>query len=154
MKMQLLATVAALVLLTLPGFAPPENQKELDPEEAHWPLPPKEVAAGKFEKWHEEAKKTPSGVAYTKMEIEKEVFWVAVSERKFSISVKSEMVAVYQPMKDGSYRRCLFAGPIHAGKPEWKFDVETGMVQVREQANSKVKDEVLLAINLKAIGRN
>lgn len=55
-------------------------------------------------------------------------------------------------MKDGSFRRCLLAGPIKAGTLAVAVDAKTGMLKLREEARNDTKGEVVLSCNQKAIG--
>ncbi len=60
-------------------------------------------------------------------------------------------IAVYSPTKDGSFRRCLLAGPMKAAKLAVVADAKTGMLELREVAYSGTKGEVVMSYNLKAI---
>src|SRR5262249_30556315 len=129
--------------------ATPDAPKAKDLEGALFPLPPQEVAAGMFEKWQQEAAKKPSSVTYTRVEYDRKAYWVV--EASFGYGDPSEKIAVYAPTKDGAFRRCLLAGPIKAGKLAVTVVPKTGMLELREQARSSIKGELVLSCNLKTI---
>jgi hypothetical protein len=138
------ATVLALLGLTGSGSA------DVPAEDLLFPLPPQEVAAGKFEDWQREAAKKPSSVTYARVEYDKKAYWVV--EASFGYGDPSEKIAVYAPTKDGAFRRCLLAGPIKAGKLAVAADAKTGMLELREEVRSSTKGQVVLSCNLKAVG--
>jgi hypothetical protein len=146
----MLIPAAMLAVLALVSPATPDGPKAKDVEDLLFPLPPHEVAAGRFEKWQREAAKKPSSVTYTRVEYDKKAYWVV--EASFGYGDPSEKIAVYVPTKDGSFRRCLLAGPIKAGTLAVAADAKTGILELREQARSSTKGEVVLSCNLKAIG--
>ena len=86
--MYVLIPTTALALFTLTCCAAPDAPKKDDPEDLLFPLPPREVAKGMFEKWQREAAKKPSNVTYTRVEYDKKVFWV-VEGPKLSSSVST-----------------------------------------------------------------
>ncbi len=55
------------------------------------------------------------------------------------------------PTKDGSYRRCLLAGPIQSGGLAIALDAKTGVLTLREEADIRRKGEVVLSCNLKVL---
>jgi hypothetical protein len=140
------AFAAVLALLGLTG----SGRAGAPVEDLLFPLPPQEVAAGKFEQWQREAAKKPSNVTYTRVEYDRKAYWVV--EACFGYGDPSEKVAVYAPTKDGSFRRCLLVGPIKAGKLAVAADAKTGVLELREAVRSRTKGEVVLSCNLKAIG--
>jgi hypothetical protein len=146
----MLIPAAILAVLALVSPATPDDPKGNDLEDALFPLPPREVAAGMFEKWQREAAKKPSSVTYTRVEYDKKAFWVA--EADFGWGDPSKKIAVYAPTKDGAFRRGLLAGPIKAWKLAVAVDAKTGILELREEANSSVKGDVVLSCNLKTIG--
>lgn len=148
--MRVLVPTAVLALLVLTGSGPADTPKENAAEDVLFPLPPQEVAAGKFEQWRREAAKKPSNVTYTRVEYDRKAYWVV--EACFGYGELSVKIAVYAPTKDGSFRRCLLAGPIKAGKLVVVADAKTGLLNWREEANNRTKGEVVLSCNLKAVG--
>ena len=66
--------------------------------------------------------------------------------------VPYKSIAVYAPAKDGSFQRCLLADSTQAGWLAVAVDAKTGMLELRERANSDIKGEVVLSCNLKTIG--
>jgi hypothetical protein len=124
--------------------------KANDSEDPLFPLPPREVAAGKFEQWQRETVKKPSNVMYTRVEYDGKAYWVV--EACFGFGDPSEKIAVYAPTKGGSFRQCLLAGPIKAATLAVAVDAKTGILNLREEANSRTKGEVVLSCNLKGIG--
>jgi len=147
--MQVFVFAAVLALLALTGWASPDNPKANAPEELLFPLPPEKVVAGMFEKWQQEAAKKSANVTYTRVEYNKNAIWVV--DAHFGFGDPCKKIAVYALAKDGSFRRCLLAGPIKAGRLAVAVDAKTGMLELREKANSSVKDEVVLSCNLKTI---
>ncbi len=143
------AFVSAAVL-ALTGSGPADAPKEDPAKDVLVPLPPQEVSAGKFEQWQREAGKKPSSVTYTRVEYDRKAYWVV--EAHFGYGDPSKKIAVYAPTKDGSFRRCLLAGPIKAWKLAMVADPKTGLLNWSEEANSRTKGEVVLSCNLKAIG--
>jgi hypothetical protein len=146
--MRVLVPAAVLALLALTGWAAPDAPKATDPRDPISDL--REVAAGMFEKWQKEAAKNPSNVTYTRVEYDKKVFWVVDVDLGYGNPYKT--IAVYAPAKDGSFRRCLLADSNRAGKLAVAVDAKTGMLELREEANSRIKGEVVLSCNLKTIG--
>jgi len=148
--MRVLVPAAVLALLALTGWATPDAPIANDLEDVLFPLPPREVAAGMFEKWQQEAAKKPSSVTYNRVEYDRKAYWVV--EASFGYGDPSEKIAVYAPTKDGSFRRCLLAGSLHAGKLAVAADAKTGLLELREEVRSGTKGEVVLSCNLKAVG--
>jgi hypothetical protein len=132
------------------GRGPADAPKETSAEDLLFPLPPQEVAAGKFEQWAREAVKQPSSTTYTRVEYDRKAYWVV--ETIFGYGDPSEKIAVYAPTKGGSFRRCLLAGPIKASGLAIALDAKTGVLSLREEADSSRKGEVVLSCNLKAVG--
>jgi hypothetical protein len=150
LKMRVLLLAAVLAVLALILRAAPAAPKANDPEDVLFPLPPREVAAGMFEKWQQEAAKKPGPITYTRVEYDRKAFWVA--DAHFGYGNAYKRIAVYVPRKDGSFRRCLLAdlsGAVHLAVA---VDAKTGMLELREQASSSVKGEVVLSCNLKVAG--
>jgi hypothetical protein len=137
---------AVLALLGLTG----SRSADARAEDLLFPLPPQEVAAGKFEQWQREAAKKPSSVTYTRVEYDRKAYWVV--EASFGYGDPSEKIALYAQTKDGSFRRCLLVGPIRAGKLTVAADAKTGVLELREEVRSGTKGQVVLSCNLKAIG--
>jgi hypothetical protein len=148
--MRMLIPAAILAGLVLVSPATPDDPKAKDLEDALFPLPPRLVSAGMLEKWQQEAAKKPSSVTYTRVEYDKKAYWVV--EASFGYGDPSEKIAVYAPTKNGSFRRCLLAGPIKAGKLAVAADAKTGVLELREEVSSRTKGEVVLSCNLKGIG--
>src|SRR5687768_12713088 len=148
--MQAIVSAALLALLALTSRGPAEAPKEAPAEGLLFPLPPQEVAAGKFEQWAREAAKQPSSVTYTRVEYGKNAYWVV--EASFGYGDPSKKIAVYAPTKDGSFRRCLLAGPIKAVSLAIAVDAKTGVLTLREEANNGRKGDLVLSCNLKAVG--
>jgi hypothetical protein len=146
MRTLILAAILAVLALVFPANL--DDPKANDPEDFLFPLPPREVAAGMFEKWQREAAKEPSNVTYTRVEYDKKAYWVV--EASFGFGDPSEKIAVYAPTKDGSFRQCLLAGPLKAVKLAVTADAKTGLLTLVEEI--RTKGEVVLSCNLKVIG--
>ena len=56
------------------------------------------------------------------------------------------------PDRDGIFHRSLFAESWAAGNIEVTVDVKTGILELRERANSNLKGQLVLSCNLKTIG--
>jgi hypothetical protein len=148
--MHTIVSAAVLALLGLTSAGPADAPKKAPAEDLLFPLPPQEVAAGKFEEWAREAAKQPSSITYTRVEYDRKTYWVV--EAWFGYGDPSEKIAVYAPTKDGSFKRCLLAGPLQAAKLAIELDAKTGVLTLREEANSSRKGEVVLSCNLKTVG--
>ena len=148
--MQAIVSAALLALLVLTSRGPADAPKQAPAEDLLFPLPPQEVAAGKFEQWARETAKQPSSTTYTRLEFDRKEYWVV--EASFGYGDPSEKIVVYAPTKDGSFRSCLLAGPIKAVKLAIALDAKTGVLTLSEEANSSRKGEVVLSCNLKAVG--
>jgi hypothetical protein len=91
----------------------------------------------------EEAAKKPGAVTYTRVEFDKKSFWVV--DVHYGDGVPYKEIAVYAPTKGGSFRQCLLADSNRAGKLAVTVDAKTGMLTLREEANSSIKGEVVLS---------
>ena len=141
---------AILAFLALGSAASPDDPKPNDLKDVLFPLPPQEVAVGMFEKWQQEAAKKPSGATYTRVDYDRKAYWVV--EAGIGYGDPPKKIAVYAPAKDGSFRRCLLAGPIQAGMLAVAADARTGVLEVREQSRGGAKGQLVLSCNLKNIG--
>jgi hypothetical protein len=129
----------------------PQGGLTAEEVDAHlYPLPPRDGAAGMFERWQREGAKKPSEPTYTRVEDDQKAYWVA--ESGFGWGDPASKVAVYAPANGGAFRRCLLAGPIKVGKLAVAVDAKTGVLELREAANKTTGGEVLLAYGLKAHG--
>jgi hypothetical protein len=156
MQMRVFIVVAAV--LAVPALytwaAPDEPQVESSEDDL---FHPREVAAGQFEKWQQGAERKPftltaaaAGYTYTRIEYAGKTFWVADAHYGDGVPYKS--IAVYAPAQDGSFGRCLLADSNRAGLLGVAVDPKSGMLELREQANSELKGEVVLSCNLKTVG--
>jgi hypothetical protein len=149
--MRVLVFVAVLTLLTHAGRATPDDPKAKDPPDDLFH--PREVAAGDFEKWQREAARNPRAVVtftYTRVEYDKKAFWVA--DAHYGDGVPYKRIAVYAPAKDGSFHRVLLADSNQAGSLAVTVNARTGLLELRERAESDLKGEVVLSCNLKTVG--
>jgi hypothetical protein len=112
---------------------------------------PRKVAAGVFA-WCQKAAKNPRSLpwTYTRVQYIGKTFWVV--DVHLGDSVPYKLIAVYAPAKDGSFQRCLVAASNGAGCLAMFVDQRTGVLELRESANSSIKGEVVLSCNLKTIG--
>src|ERR1700733_11420847 len=99
LKMRTLVCASVLALSALNGSGCSDDPKEAPGEDFLFPLPPQEVATGKFEQWHREATKKPSSVTYTRV-----AYWV-VEAFASGYGDPPKKIAVYAPTKGGSFRR-------------------------------------------------
>jgi hypothetical protein len=151
MQMRVLIVVAAV--LAFPALAtqatPDEPKAKSSVEDPLHPWHPREVAAGQFEKLQKEAAKG-SGFTYTRVEYAGKAFWVV--DVHYGDGVPYKSIAVYAPEKGGSFRRCLEADSNQAGWLAVTVDPKSGMLELRERANSELQGEVVLSSNLKTVG--
>ena len=75
-----------------------------------------------------------------------------VSNLNLGYGVAHTQIGIYAPQEDGTFRLCLFAESWAAGSLQPTLDEKTGILELRESANSKLKGEVVLTCNLKTIG--
>lgn len=148
MMTRAVVSVAVLVLLVLSSRGPAEDPTEAPADDRMFPLPPQEVAAGKFDEWAR-ATKQPSSIIYTRVEYDRKRYWVV--EAGFGYGDPSEKIAVYAPTQDGSFRRCLLAGPMKVGRLVIAVDAETGILSLTEEIRNDTKGEVVLTCNLKVV---
>jgi len=114
-----------------------------------YPLPPKQVAAGMFEKWQEEATRKPSSVTYTRVEHDNKTYWVAEAVKGLVFcSRPPRKIAVYAPTHYGAFGRALLAGPLEVGPLDAVVDPDTGVLELRGQTGRALKVEVVLSSNL------
>ena len=147
----LIVVATVLAVAPLGTRATPDGPKaKLSRDQSYHPL---EVAAGQFEKWKEEAAKNPVAAVrytYTRVEYDGKAFWVADAHYGDGVPYKS--IAVYAPEKGGSFRRVLVSD---SNQAEWlavTVDPKSGMLELRERANSELKGQVVLSCNLKTVG--
>ena len=88
--------------------------------------------------------------AYTKLEFAKSTFWVRIFG--FGDGVPHTAIGVYAPDKEGVFHRCLAAESFAAGKIEANVNKESGLLELRERAYSKLNGQLVLACNLRTIG--
>jgi hypothetical protein len=92
----------------------------------------------------------PKGATFTKLEFAGATFWVGIVG--FGDGVPHTWIGIYAPDKAGVFHRSLFAESWAAGKIEAGVDAKTGILELRERANSELKGQVVLSCNLKTIG--
>ena len=87
---------------------------------------------------------------FSKLELAGSTFWVKIV--CFGDGVPYTVIGIYAPDKEGVFHRCLAAESLAAGKIEASVDKETGLLELRERANSKLKGQLVLACNLRTVG--
>jgi hypothetical protein len=92
-----------------------------------------------------------NGVKFTKLEFAGSTFWVGIFDL-LGGGVPHASIGIYAPHEDGGFRRSLFAESWAAGKIEAGVDKESGVLELRERANSKLKGQLVLACNLRTVG--
>ena len=90
-------------------------------------------------------------VKFTKLEFAGSTFWVGIVDW-LGDSVPHTWIGIYAPDKEGVFHRSLFAESWAAGKIEAAVDAKTGLLELRERANSELKGQIVLSCNLKTIG--
>ena len=92
-----------------------------------------------------------NGAKFTKHEYAGSTIWVGVCDF-LAGGVPHAWIGIYAPDKEGVFHRSLLAESWAAGKIEARVDANTGIMELREAANSDLKGQVVLACNLKTIG--
>jgi hypothetical protein len=90
-------------------------------------------------------------VKFTKLEFAGSTFWVGIVDW-LGDGVPHTLIGIYAPHKDGGFRLSLFAESWAAFKIEARVDKETGVLELRERANSELKGQLVLACNLRTVG--
>jgi hypothetical protein len=75
-----------------------------------------------------------------------------VADAHLGYGVAHKHIGIYAPEEDGTFHLCLFAESWAAGSLQISLDAKTGVLELRERANSKLKGEIVFACNLKTIG--
>jgi hypothetical protein len=88
---------------------------------------------------------------FSKLEFAASVFWVKIVDW-LGDGVPHALIGIYAPDKDDVFHRCLFAESWAAGKIEARVDQESGLLELRERANSELKGQLVLACNLRTVG--
>lgn len=86
----------------------------------------------------------------TKLEFAGFTFWLM--SVNLGYGVPHSLIGIYAPARDGIFHRSLFAESWAAGNMEATVDVKTGILELRERANSELKGQLVLCCNLKTIG--
>lgn len=76
-------------------------------------------------------------------------YWI--SRLGLGDGVPYTIVGLYAPTKEGNYYRCLTAESWAAGNLQAAVS-DTGVLELREHANSSLKGRIILSCNLKSIG--
>ena len=90
-------------------------------------------------------------VKFTKLEFAVSTFWVGIVDW-LGDSVPHTLIGIYAPHKDGRFRLSLFAESWAAFKIEASVDKKTGVLELRERADSELKGQLVLACNLRTVG--
>jgi hypothetical protein len=90
-------------------------------------------------------------VKFTKLEFAGSAFWVGIVDF-LGDGVPHTWIGIYAPHQDGGFRLSLFAESWAAGKIEASVDKETGVLELRERADSKLKGQLVLSCNLRTVG--
>jgi hypothetical protein len=113
-------------------------------------LPPS-FAKGRLGRWKARLDAKPDSMhTLTKVAYAGEVFWVL--DVHIGDGVPHKLIALYAPAPHGSYRRCLSAESWAAGWLEVKLKDKTGVLELREAANSRLKGQVIVSCNLNSVG--
>ncbi len=98
-----------------------------------------------------EAIQASKNVKFTKLEFAGSTFWMGIVDF-LGDGVPHTWIGVYAPHKEGGFSRSLFAESWAAGKIEATVDGKTGILELRERANSEIKGQLVLSCNLKTVG--
>jgi hypothetical protein len=86
----------------------------------------------------------------TKLEFAGSTFWVR--SVNLGYGVPHTLIGIYAPDRAGVFHRSLSAESWAAGNVEATVDAKTGILELRERANSDLKGQLVLSCNLKTIG--
>jgi hypothetical protein len=90
-------------------------------------------------------------IKFAKTEFAGSTFWVGIVDW-LGDSVPHTLIGIYAAHKDGRFRLSLYAESWAASKIEASVDKKTGILELRERANSDLKGQLVLACNLRMIG--
>ena len=132
--------VGGVALTAGTATAAPDKEKSLNIDEYFLPaqLTKEKIAAG-------------NGVTFTKIEYAGHTFWVGICDF-LAGGTPHAWIAIYAPDKEGVFHRCLLTESWAAGNIKAGIDAKTGMLELRETANSTLKGQIVLACSLKTIG--
>jgi len=132
--------VGRVALTAGTAIAAPDDVKVLNLEEMFLPaqLTQEKIAAG-------------DGATFTKHEHAGATFWMGICDF-LGDGVPHALIAIYAPDKEGVFHRCLLAESWAAGNMMSSVDAKTGMLELRETANSTLKGQIVLACSLNTIG--
>jgi hypothetical protein len=119
--------------------------------------PDKEKSVSVFDLWLPEqlkkediqATKVKDGTL-TKLEFAGSTFWLM--SVNLGYGVPHTYIGIYAPDKDGVFHRSLCAESWAAGNIGATVDAKTGILELRERANSNLKGQLVLSCNLNTIG--
>ena len=132
--------VVGAALIAGKATGAPENQQQTS--FVDWFLP-EQMTTAEIE--------ASQAIKFTKLEFAGSKFFVGLGDF-LGGGVPHAWIALYAPKLDGNFHRCLVTESWTAGKIEATIDHASGMLELREAANSKLKGQVVLACNLRTIG--
>lgn len=91
------------------------------------------------------------GVKFIKLDFAGSTFWVGIFDL-LGGGVPHATIGIYAPDEEGLFHRSLSTESWAAGKIEAAVDAKTGILELRERANSDLKGKIVLACNLNTIG--
>ena len=98
-----------------------------------------------------EAIQASKSVKFTNSEFAGSTFWVGIVDW-LGDGVPYTLIGIYAPHKDGGFDLCLFAESWAAAEIAASVDKKTGVLELRERANSELKGQLVLACNLRTVG--
>ncbi|OWK38067.1 hypothetical protein [Fimbriiglobus ruber] len=90
------------------------------------------------------------GGTFTKLEFAGTTYWLL--DNHLGYGVPRKQIGIYAPDEDGVFHLSLFAQSWAAGHVEATVDKETGVLELRERANSKLQGQLVLSCNLRTVG--
>jgi hypothetical protein len=96
-----------------------------------------------------QAKKVKDGT-FTKLQFAGATFWL--KRVNLGYGVAHTFIGIYAPDKDGVFHRSLTAESWDAVDIEATVNAKTGILELRERADSDLKGQLVLSCNLKTIG--
>jgi len=88
---------------------------------------------------------------FSKLEFAGSTFWVKIVDW-LGDGVPLTLIGIYAPDKEGVCHLCLIAESWAAFEIEASVDKESGLLELRERGNGKLKGQLVLACNLRTVG--
>jgi hypothetical protein len=97
-----------------------------------------------------QAIESKEGGTFTELNYAGATYWVL--DVSLGYGVSHQQIGIYAPTQDGTFHLSLSAESWAAGNIEATVDGDTGILEIRERANSKLKGQIVVSCNLRTIG--